>query len=514
MPIYRLKEGSTQWKFRKSRNKVQIFGGAFANGKSTGLIMKTLEIVKNYPGCLCCLGRATYPKLNDTLRKDFMEWAPKGWVKRGPTQDDNTCYFNNGSVVQFRYIAQKGKSREDGTTTSNLLSATYDLVAIDQIEDPEISHKDFLDMLGRLRRKTPYRPDDGDEDDTMPSTGPRWLLLGANPAHNWFYREIVYPYILWRDKRVFSDKLIVDEATGEPLIDLLESSTYENADNLEPDYIKTLEAAYKGQMRDRYLLGKWAAFEGLVHPTFDHNRNVMKRDLMLDYLDKLQERHVRVVMLEGYDFGLVSPSCYLIGFVDDYGRVFIIDGFYQGEFNYMDQPDAIAELRAKYTRWFQVREPILADPAIFKKMIVQKRQTGTTIASEFTGMGIQMRAADNSIITGIAKVNAYINGKNGVPHIVTGDDPGPLLYVAEELTWWLDEVGSYYWKRNPQMAFTDEPIDNNDHAMNTTKYLLSRLPEPSKIIIPRNRLPPGWMMWQEMNDKDFKRVSHTAKRLR
>ena len=67
-----------------------------------------------------------------------------------PTQDDNTCYLKNGTIVNFRYISQRGKQNVDGSTTSNLLSATYDWIGIDQIEDPEIVHKDLLGSYGTI----------------------------------------------------------------------------------------------------------------------------------------------------------------------------------------------------------------------------------------------------------------------------------------------------------------------------------------------------------------------------
>jgi hypothetical protein len=37
--------------------------------------------------------------------------------------------------------------RSTETSSSNLLSATYDWIVVDQIEDPEITEKDFLDFL-------------------------------------------------------------------------------------------------------------------------------------------------------------------------------------------------------------------------------------------------------------------------------------------------------------------------------------------------------------------------------
>jgi hypothetical protein len=118
--------------------------------------------------------------------------VPPDWIKKMPTQDDNTCYLTNSTIVNFRYISQRGKQNVDGSTTSNLLSATYDWIGIDQIEDPEIVHKDLLDLMGRLRGQTPYRPD-GEEDTTMPDSGPRWLMLTSNPTSNWVYKEIIKP---------------------------------------------------------------------------------------------------------------------------------------------------------------------------------------------------------------------------------------------------------------------------------------------------------------------------------
>lgn len=503
MPTYKLTTGSTQWQFHQSRAKVQIFGGAFANGKSTALIIKALKLSTAYPGSLGLMGRATYPKLKDTLQFDFMRWCPKGWIKKRPTQDDNSVYFANGSVIHFRYISQRGKTREDGSTTSNLLSASYDWAIVDQIEDPEIVYKDFLDILGRLRRQTPYRPEQGEEDETMPSTGPRWFMIGANPSRNWFYREIVYPYQLWRDRGIFSDKLIVDTDTHQPMVDMFESSTYENKDNLEPDYIKGLEASYKGQMRERYLLGKWAAFEGLVYPQFDPAVHLISRKQMMDYLDQCLSRNVKLRVVEAYDFGNVSPTCYIIAFVDDFGRVFVLDGFYTPEFPYTQHAPAVYEVRNRYVGLLHSRDAIQADPDIFRKKVIQGHDTGTSIARLLRDDGLKLQPAQNEVGTGIAKVSAYLSGKKGVPHIVTGDDPGPLIYFADDLPFVTDEFSSYYWKKNPQGLNLDEPVDGNDHFLDDLKYLLSRLPEPSKIIIPRDQVPPGYMFWREMSVEEY-----------
>lgn len=502
MPNYRMEKGSIQHQFNMSRAKMQIMGGAFGNGKTTALVIKALGLVKDYPGSNGLLARATYPKLNDTLKKVFMEWCPVSWIKKRPTQEDNTCYMVNGTAVNFRYVAQRGKGSASGETSSNLLSATFDWIGVDQVEDPEITHKDLLDLMGRLRGQTPYRPD-GAEDPSMPSTGPRWMMLTANPAQNWFYKEIIQPYLAWKKYGTTSEKLLVDGDTGLPLMELYEGSTYTNAANLPADYIKGLESTYKGQMRKRFLMGEWAAYEGLVHADYSRDVHCLTRDQIEAHLARCVKRHVQIKVIEGYDFGLQSPSCYLLGFVDDVGRVFILDGFYRPNFHYTDQPSEIFSIRLRYASMLRYNERINADPAIFKRTVVAgKKDTGETISKLLADQEIYTRPASNHILPGIAKVNAYLANTLWVPHPITGEksvDGHPLLYIADDLDWFDDEISNYYWKKNPLGQNIDEPQDNNDHAMNALKYFLAFSPHPSKIIVPQAALPPGWMRWQEFD---------------
>lgn len=501
MKDYRLKKDGMQWRFNKSRAKIQIISGGFGNGKTTACCIKGLQCAVDYPGSEGLMARETYPKLNDTLRKEFMKWAPAHWVKKWPTQEDNSLFFRNGSVIHFRYIAQKGKSQEDGSTTSNLLSAAYDWAIVDQIEDPGITYKDFLDILGRIRGQTPYQGDD----DTMPANGPRFFMVTLNPARTWIYKRVIYPYIQWRDYKIRMPDLIVDPDTGEPLIELFEGSTYENQENLPKDYIKTMEAAYKGQMAERYIHGRYAAFEGLVYAGFDPRVHLLNRQQAEAHLDDCIRRHVKVRAIEGYDFGLVSPTCYLLGFVDDYGRLVIIDGFHRSNYDYTEHPAAIREIRNRYIGKLEIKRQIIADPAIFKKQIVAGHgQVSTSLAELLRGMGIYTTPGDNEITSGVAKVSSYLSGHAKVPHILTNEMPGPLLYVVNDLNFFEDEIGAYYWKKNPLGQSIDEPQDGGDHSLDTIKYMLSKLPDASAVRIPAESRPKQYMFWHEMEQGAYR----------
>lgn len=505
MPQYKLEEGNLQHRFQMSRAKVQLFGGGFANGKTTAAVVKALGLCKDYPGSNGLIARSTYPKLNDTIRKEFIKWCPANWIARKALSIDNVIELTNGTVINFRYIAQQGKSNE--SSTSNLLSATYDWIVVDQIEDPEISEKDFLDLLGRLRGNTPYVG----VDPTMPTSGPRWFICMSNPTRNWVFRKLVKP-IQDLQLGIRNPDLLVDVKTGEPMMELFEGSTYENKSNLADDYIETLEGAYTGQMRTRYLLGQWGAFEGLVYPQYDPSVHMLSTEEIWDYLEQLIEYGFRPTFLEAYDHGIAKEACYLLAFADHKQNVFILDGFYQkertieqlvnGNADPMDRFDGIKGIRGKlYSKkligsdheW----EHVLADPAVFRRASGNAKTVGVSVAGMFSELGIDMQQANNDIVGGIAKVQSYLTVDKAHEHPIGGTYGSPRLYFNNDLAFIDSEFVDYYWKKDTAGQYEDIPNDRTDHAMDAIKYLLSRRPRIAAFVVKPKELPIAIMRWGE-----------------
>ena len=109
------------------------------------------------------------------------------------------------------------------------------------------------------------------------------------------------------------------------------------------------------------------------------------------------------------------------------------------------------EIRGRYYGLLQKSQHVIADPAIFRRIVVAGQHVrSTTISRILRDGGIDVRPGSNDILSGIAKVNSYIAGTPKTPHLTLGTTPGTLLYVAEELPWFQDEIMSYYWKRDPQ----------------------------------------------------------------
>lgn len=503
----KLLKGGIQDRYLQSRTQVQIFGGGFGNGKTTAVVMKVLQLSQDYPGMNCLMARSTYPKLNDTLRKEFLHWCPKGWIKSFPlsTNSPNTCTLTNGTEFPFRYIAQQGKSGE--SSTSNLLSATYDVVVVDQLEDPEISFKDFLDLVGRLRGSTVYRGDDP----TMPRTGPRWMLLTCNPTRNWVYYQLVKPIHHYYATGQVTDELLCvrDTETNVPLlgpdgkpellVDLVEGSTYENRHVLPADFIRLMESTYRGQMKDRFLKGQWAAYEGLVYPMFDETVHMVNGVHIRRYLDQLGTDGYDVEWVEGYDFGKAAPSCYMVGFVDPHGNIIICDGYHRPEYALEEQFAEIGRIR---NRWGVPSDNhIDADPDIFRRGKSLKHDE--TIANLFWSEAqIYVRRASNEQMAGITKVSAYLNPRVDWTNPFTKERGSPSMFFDQKLNFIAVEMASYFWKKHTVTGQrVDEPQDGNDHAMDVTKYILTRRPEAATLRPNYDKPIPAYMFWGEAPDE-------------
>ena len=485
---YIIREGSLHEKFWESRAKIQFIGGAFANGKTTAVVMKSLMVLRDYPGCRIMLGRSTKVKLRTTLQREFFKWCPKSWIKSF-NKTEGELILTNGSAVDFRYVSQKGT--DEGESTSNLLSANYDLIAIDQVEDPEIQEKDFDDLMGRLRGDTPYMGDDP----TMPRDGPRWFFLTSNPTGNWVYYKFVKPMYDYR-KKIENPDLIVDPDTKLPMVDFFEGSTYDNAHNLKADYIKGLEATYRGQMRDRYLLGKWASYEGLVYPMVEEETHFIDHDTAMAYVQKMRESKYYLSWLEAYDHGLHSPSVYLLGLVDDEGNIVWVDGFYKQEHPIASSAYLIRMIRLAHG--VPEDNTIYADPDIFRrKGTSDSKIVGASVAGLYANdHGIVMTRGNNDIVNGIAKVQSYLNKYPHHYNPFTGMKDAPYMYFSRKLEFVRKEIFGYHWKRQKSTGeIVDSPSDKNDHAMDAIKYGTGNKPTPSELVTNKLTLLPNAFMW-------------------
>lgn len=458
-------ENPDQLHFYECRAPIAGFTGGFGNGKTAVLCLLAITIASQYEGARVLVGRATRPKLEDSTKKELLKWVPKEWVARWPTEKHNDLLFKlTGSTIEFRHVRQEGKGK--GEEQSNLLSATYDAILIDQMDDPEFSYKDFADLVGRMRGMARFVGSDR----TLPAFGPQFFRFTANPTRNWLYREVVGPYFTYKKHGIKTSKLLMDEKK-QSIVQVWNAPSKANVKHTGEGYVQRMHAVFRGSMASRYIGGDWGAYDGLVYPDYREDLHMVTAETMKSYIEReLAEDKLGVI--EAYDYGQVSPSCYLLAFYNDVGDIFIVDGFYMPLVNIDKQARMIKEIRNK---WQVVpRDGIYADPAIFKGTSATKTTVGESVANIFLQEGIQMVRGVNSIQSGIDKVSSYLAPDDMHRHPITGNYGAARLFVSSDLEFWHNEISDYYWNKNIKGENVDKPRDTNDHAMDATKYLLSR----------------------------------------
>lgn len=239
--------------------------GAIRAGKTTVGIWKVITWAQEYPGINILICRWTGDALDAQLKPRFWELVPPELLDREKPwhSDEEYAAFANGSRVYIRAL----RSSEDLAKYAKVAGLTLAMILVDQPE--EIPEDMYLYLKGRLSQKG-Y---------------PHQMMILPNPTNedHWIARE--FPTDNSRE--------------GHEYIPL---STYDNAANLDAEYIRDLEASYpEGHpMRRRLLLGlRGATTVGI--PVYG---KIFKKDL-----------HVRAVrvdtklpLLESWDFAFRHPA--------------------------------------------------------------------------------------------------------------------------------------------------------------------------------------------------------------
>lgn len=240
-------ENPEQFGFFYSRNDINGYTGGYGNGKTAAGCIRALTVASSYEGARVLVGRATRPKLEDSTKKEMLKWIPHDWVSKWPSERHNDLILKKtGSAIEFRHVRQEGKGKNE--EQSNLLSATYDYIFIDQFDDPEFGYKDLEDLVGRLRGTARYIG----SDPSWPKVGPQMLDFTANPTRNWLFREVVGPYFTYKKAGFITRKLLYDPETKRPIVTVFNAPTRANRRNTGERYGRRMNLVFRGAMQKRF----------------------------------------------------------------------------------------------------------------------------------------------------------------------------------------------------------------------------------------------------------------------
>jgi phage terminase large subunit len=196
--------------------------------------------------------------------------------------------------------------------------------------------------------------------------------------------------------------------------------------------LATLESL-TGVRRKRLLEGIWATAEGAVYGTFDPVAHVREQDL-------LTLSRWMIACDEGY----TNPAVLLLIGIDADGRLHIAREFYRRG---VLQSAVVAECAA----WCNERQ---VDGVIID-------QAAAGLIADMRDAGLPAVGHKGRVLDGIQQVQNLLR--------VAGDGR-PRLTVDPACVETINEFESYAWK--PER---DEPIKENDHAMDALRYLVSSI---------------------------------------
>lgn len=209
---------------------------------------------------------------------------------------------------------------------------------------------------------------------------------------------------------------------------------------LAPEFVQSLENSYTGEFARQELDGEFVSLEGLVYPMFGESVHIAKRN-------DSEMRRWFLAMDEGY----TNPAVILLVGEDSDGRIHIAREYYErGKL----QKDVVATARA----W--------ANERVIDTVAVDAAAAG--LIADLRDVGLPAHPHKGRVLDGITKVQSYLK--------VQGDGR-PRMTVDPECKNLINEFESHVWR--PEK---DEPVKENDHALDALRYLVNHLFTGSVIL--------------------------------
>jgi phage terminase large subunit len=211
------------------------------------------------------------------------------------------------------------------------------------------------------------------------------------------------------------------------------------------EFVSDLERSYTGNFARQELYGDFVAFEGLVYSGFS-------RDVHVKTAEEIGFTPAYRVM--GNDEGYTNPSVILDAGIDHDGRMHVYREWYRrGQLQ-----DAVVKANRAWSDEVHPRIDTVDSSA-------------AGLIAALRAAGVSAKAHTGRVQDGIAKVqNRLALAGDGIPRLTV--DPSCIQTIAE--------MESYCWKEG-----RDEPEKQNDHAMDTLRYIVDEIDtgtDPSKMV--------------------------------
>ena len=471
----------SQKKFIEAPQRYAAFIGGMGSGKTSALCRRAIAIATKYPGSEGILARYTWGEVREVLVKQFFEicppqlikvWKPSyGYLELWAGPD-----LSGVSVIYF--INLENPTRFRGRNLS--------FFGISQADDPYITETHWVELCARLRRRTsPYGE--------IPKQ--YGFIEGNYNGHSWIWKYFT------KEGQIASGLVNPDgsskwpDCTRDPEVCknhfhpedyfLVEASTAENAHNLPPEYLQSLEAMPE-EWKKRYYYGSWEEMGGLVYPEFSEARHVTDR-----VWDPVNRRWISYIpsswlRYRSIDHGVRNPTACLFAAVSPSGTVYIYDEYYQEASTVSEHAKNILAKSIGQTFVWTV-----IDPSAYNK----EGTSGVSAAYMYWQEGLPViKCKQNNYAAGIPVVKKYLTE-------IDQDTQRPKLQILRgRCPNLIREFKEYIWREVPLRRHRlknqpEKPRKYKDHLMDALRYLLVSNPLPTpeeKEVDPFNKDEEPW----------------------
>ncbi len=411
--------------------KIQIVGffGGFGSGKSKASLQEVFMRALENPRGTGLLTAPTLQQLKRTTLKTFFnEVCPPPLIERY-NKADGEIELKNGFV--FYTIPSDDEEK--------LRSINAGIIHMEEASGIKLSI--YEQLLNRMR--------DFNVKNKM-------FAVCSNPDMGWIKDVFV-------DNEKRKDPNHPEHNLYNPYINALVWETALNK-HLPPDFIEVNSRGKPDWWIQRYLKGSFEHSEGMVYP------NVSKTFVDPFNIPSHWEKFVTL------DHGLRNPTAVLFGTIDkDKGIVYIYDEYYKAN---TLVPEHAKELKPKIEKIPHGRlRFMVGDPSIRNKT---DPINGKSVQALYQEYGLFFTEGNNNIEAGILRVNSYI--ERGRLKIFNNC----INLRKEIINYKFPELKTDNYNKN----LDEKPVKANDHACDSLRYGMMRLPEDPDMLANDSYNPP------------------------
>lgn len=211
--------------------------------------------------------------------------------------------------------------------------------------------------------------------------------------------------------------------------------------SLDEEVKARYRSMYIGVFFKRYILGLWAAAEGIIYDMFDEERHVQD---IKDFFQLLINGNRYV----SCDYGTQNATVFLLWNKGKDGKWYCIrEYYYSGRDKGKQKTDS--EYADDLMKWL--------DGTKIRAMIVDP--SAASFIAELRKRGIKVLKANNDVLDGIRLVGMLLNLEK--------------IAFASSCKETVKEFASYIWDEKAADRGEDKPIKQHDHSMDAARYFCS-----------------------------------------